>query len=55
MSDAERLQTALSLHCVEELTLREIGAVLEVTEERVSQLHKEAVSSLRALLGPDAG
>jgi len=46
----ERLQVVLSLYYVEELKLREIGLVLEVTEARVCQLHKEALAALRAAL-----
>lgn len=42
-----RLQTLLSLHYVEDLTYREIGEVLGVSEPRVSQLHSEAIRKLR--------
>ena len=35
----------------EELTLREIGEVLGVTESRVSQLHTKAILRLKARLG----
>jgi RNA polymerase sigma factor FliA len=45
-----RLQMVLSLYYVEELKLREIGLVLEVTEARVCQLHREALAALRGLL-----
>lgn len=47
----ERLQQVLALYYVEECTLREIGAILEVSESRVSQLHTEAVHRLRAAIG----
>ena len=43
----ERLQRVLALYYVEELTLKEIGAELGVTESRVCQLHGRAVSSIR--------
>jgi RNA polymerase sigma factor for flagellar operon FliA len=40
----------LVLYYYEDLTLKEIGEVLEVTESRVSQLHTKAVMRLRAKL-----
>jgi len=43
-----RLQLVLSLYYDDELTLREIGEVLSVTESRVCQLHREALARLRA-------
>lgn len=46
----EREQLLLSLYYDEELTLREIGAVLDVTQSRVCQLHSQAISRLRASL-----
>ena len=42
-----RLQTLLSLHYVEDLTYREIGELLGVSEPRVCQLHSEAIRKLR--------
>lgn len=45
-----RLQTLLSLYYVEELTLKEIAQVFEVSEPRVCQLHKEAVTKLKLAL-----
>lgn len=47
----ERERLLMSLYYTEELTLREIGEVLGVTESRVSQLHTQAVTRLRARLG----
>ena len=44
----EREKLLLSLYYDEELNLREIGAVLGVTESRVSQLHGQALNRLRA-------
>jgi RNA polymerase sigma factor for flagellar operon FliA len=49
----ERLQQVLSLYYIEECTLREIGAILEVSESRVSQLHTEAIHRLRAAIGKE--
>jgi RNA polymerase sigma factor for flagellar operon FliA len=40
----------LVLYYYEDLTLKEIGRVLEVTESRVSQLHTKAILRLRAKL-----
>lgn len=50
----ERERQILSLYYYEELTLKEIGEVLGVTESRVSQLHARTVMNLRALLAQDA-
>ena len=46
----EREQLLMSLYYDEELNLKEIGAVLGVTESRVSQLHSQAVARLRSHL-----
>ncbi|MEJ1167734.1 RNA polymerase sigma factor FliA [Variovorax sp. CCNWLW235] len=46
----ERDQLLLNLYYEEELNLREIGAILEVTQSRVCQLHAQAISRLRAHL-----
>jgi RNA polymerase sigma factor FliA len=46
----ERDQLLLNLYYEEELNLREIGAILEVTQSRVCQLHSQAISRLRANL-----
>ena len=46
----EREQLVLSLYYYEKLTLKEIGAVLDLSESRVCQLHARAVLSLRAQL-----
>ena len=40
-------QEVLILYYWEELTLKEIGKVLEVSESRVSQLHGKAIQDLR--------
>ena len=50
LPDRERL--VLSLYYEEELTLKEIGKVLRVSESRVSQLHSVAIARLRAALAP---
>jgi RNA polymerase sigma factor for flagellar operon FliA len=46
----ERDQLVLSLYYQEELTLKEIGSVLEVSESRVCQLHSRAIKNLRMVL-----
>jgi len=46
----EREQQVLALYYQEELTMKEVGAVLGVGESRVSQIHSVAVARLRALL-----
>jgi RNA polymerase sigma factor for flagellar operon FliA len=46
----EREKLVVTLYYYEELTLREIGEVLSVTESRVSQLHTKAVLRLKARL-----
>ncbi|TVQ39952.1 MAG: RNA polymerase sigma factor WhiG [Spirochaetaceae bacterium] len=46
----EKEKTVLVLYYYEDLTLKEIGQVLEVTESRVSQLHTKAIMRLRAKL-----
>ena len=48
----EREKLMMSLYYVEELNIREIAAVLEVTEGRVSQLHGQALARLRSRLAP---
>ena len=47
----EREKLVIALYYYENLTLREIGEVLGVTESRVSQLHTKAMLSLRGILG----
>lgn len=47
----EREQLVLSLYYEQELNLREIGAVLGVSESRVCQIHGQATLRLRARLG----
>ena len=49
----EREKLVIALYYYENLTLREIGEVLGVTESRVSQLHTKAVLRLRSKLGAE--
>lgn len=46
----ERERLVLALYYQEEMNLREIGQVLEVTESRVCQIHSQALLRLRARL-----
>jgi RNA polymerase sigma factor for flagellar operon FliA len=50
----EREKLVVALYYYENLTLREIGEVLGVTESRISQLHTKAVLRLRSRLVDDA-
>jgi RNA polymerase sigma factor for flagellar operon FliA len=43
----DQQQKVLNLYYYEELTLKEIGAVLEVSESRISQIHSAAIKKLR--------
>jgi len=46
----ERQRLVLSLYYYEDLNLKDIGKILRVTESRVSQLHAQAITRLRAKL-----
>lgn len=48
LSEQERL--VIALYYYEELTLKEIGIVLKVSESRVSQIHTTAILKIRARL-----
>lgn len=48
MPEQERL--VISLYYYEELTLREIGNVMDITESRVSQIHTKAIGGLKSKL-----
>jgi RNA polymerase sigma factor FliA len=50
----EREKLVIALYYYENLTLREIGEVLGVTESRVSQLHTKAVLRLRSRMHEEA-
>lgn len=55
----ERQKLVLWLYYFEELTMKEVGAVLKVNEARISQLHSKAIVTLRRemerLLNGEAG
>jgi RNA polymerase sigma factor for flagellar operon FliA len=46
----EKERLVISLYYMEELTMKEAGKVLGITESRVSQIHSQAVLHLRAKL-----
>jgi RNA polymerase sigma factor for flagellar operon FliA len=46
----EREKLLMSLYYEQDLTLREIGAIMGITESRVCQLHSQAVARLRSKL-----
>ncbi|MCR5476507.1 MAG: FliA/WhiG family RNA polymerase sigma factor [Lachnospiraceae bacterium] len=48
----EKEQKIVMLYYYEELTLKEIANILEVSESRISQLHTRAIGKMRAKLGP---
>lgn len=48
LSEKERM--VVSLYYWDELTMKEIGKVLEITESRVSQIHSQAIIHLRGKL-----
>lgn len=47
----ERERLVIDMYYQEELTLKEIGSVLKVTESRVCQIHAAAILRLKARLG----
>lgn len=48
----EKERRVIELYYYEELTLKEISKVLEVSESRVSQLHTKALVKMRKKMGP---
>lgn len=51
----EQERIVITLYYYEDLTLREIGEVLDLTESRVSQIHSKATSTLRSRLSEFEG
>ena len=49
----ENERKVIALYYYEELTLKEISMILEVSESRVSQLHTKALKKMREKLGDD--
>ncbi len=46
----EKERLVISLYYLDELTMKEAGKVLNITESRVSQIHSQAIMRLRAKL-----
>lgn len=46
----EKERLVVSLYYYDELTMKEIGAIMDITESRVSQIHTKAIIRLRARL-----
>jgi RNA polymerase sigma factor for flagellar operon FliA len=51
----ERERTVVSLYYVEEMNLKEIGAVLDVSESRISQILSSSVKKLRRFIDTEEG
>ena len=49
---SEKEKMVIILYYFEELTLKEIGAILELSESRVCQIHSEVLVRLKGMLGP---
>lgn len=49
----EQEKLVIALYYYEELTLREIGQVMDITESRVSQIHTKAISALKTKLASE--
>ncbi|MFH1935492.1 MAG: FliA/WhiG family RNA polymerase sigma factor [Pseudomonadota bacterium] len=47
---SEKERKVISLYYWEEFTMKEIGKILDITESRVSQIHSQAIGSLRRKL-----
>lgn len=51
---SEKEQLVLSLFYSEEMTLTEIGEMLDLSTSRISQIHSKALLKLRKLLSSEA-
>ena len=47
----EREQVVIQLYYFEELTLKEISEVLNITESRISQIHKSVIQKIKESVG----
>ena len=48
----EKERKVITLYYYEDLTLKEISNILEVSESRISQLHTKALAKMRKTMGP---
>jgi RNA polymerase sigma factor for flagellar operon FliA len=46
----EKEQLVISLYYYDEMTLKEIAAILDLTESRICQIHTQAIVKLRSRL-----
>jgi RNA polymerase sigma factor for flagellar operon FliA len=51
----EREQLIIQLYYFEELNLKEISAILDISESRISQIHKKLLKQIREELGLNDG
>ena len=47
----EKERRVIELYYYEELTLKEISSILEVSESRISQLHTRALQKMKSKMG----
>jgi RNA polymerase sigma factor for flagellar operon FliA len=47
----EREQLIIQLYYFEELTLKEISGILNITESRISQIHKSVINKIKDSIG----
>ena len=47
----EREQMIIQLYYFEELTLKEISNILDITESRISQIHKSVIQKIKESVG----
>ncbi|WP_345979381.1 RNA polymerase sigma factor FliA [Sulfurimonas sp. HSL3-2] len=48
---SEREQMVIQLYYFEELTLKEISSILDITESRISQIHKSVIKKIQESIG----
>ncbi len=51
----EREQMVMQLYYFEELTLKEISEILNITESRISQIHKSVIKKIKESIGEEDG
>jgi RNA polymerase sigma factor for flagellar operon FliA len=52
---SEREQMIIQLYYFEELTLKEISSILDITESRISQIHKSVIRKIQNEIGESDG
>jgi RNA polymerase sigma factor for flagellar operon FliA len=50
---SEREQMIVQLYYFEELTLKEISDILDITESRISQIHKSILQKIKQSVGSE--